>query len=230
MTWTYRYSVVQVSAAVSSASRTLTLLDFYDILITNSRSPPLVAPPAFKFPLSNDAQLQVPMLNVLRAFSVIATAFDLEEHMWERDYLHVLQPGRAPHLPLNLQPTPAQLYIPHHPYLDLLPWPSIREKLICILSMPSKLRPPIAQEGDPLETGQAAAVWKLMEDVDDEQEGLRVYGHKVGWDTSNELLEESWDVGECFYRNWGFCISPKTVAASNRWRRERGLPTLKFGK
>ncbi|KAF1845273.1 uncharacterized protein K460DRAFT_394964 [Cucurbitaria berberidis CBS 394.84] len=107
--------------------------------------------PGLQFPLAPDgAIISIPILSALRAFSSIAIALDVATHVWDPFYLHVL-PESIPalaSLPTNLHPVAAQHTIPHHPILDLLPWPSVREKLICILSMPSSFRPPVAQEDD----------------------------------------------------------------------------------
>lgn len=198
-------------------------------LATCSRSSSSSAsPPTFDFPLSSDAQLQVPILHAIRAFSCIATALNIMKVVGDPNYLHVLSLTTAPNLPWNLQPTPAQLTIPHHPILDALPWPSVREKLICILSLPSMFRPPVAQDDDPCGTGQANAIQRLTHDLDDLQEGTRAYGNAVGWDSCSELVEDAWEMGECFYRNWWFCIDPNAVVTTNRRRRERGVRALKL--
>ncbi|CAO2655766.1 Nn.00g045690.m01.CDS01 [Neocucurbitaria sp. VM-36] len=114
----------------------------------NRQSPSL---PPLQFPLAPDgAILSIPILSAIRTFASIAVALDVATHIWDPCYLHVLpqsNPALAS-LPINLHPVAAQHTIPHHPVLDLLPWPSVREKLICMLSMPSAFRPPVAQEDD----------------------------------------------------------------------------------
>ncbi|KAF2642831.1 hypothetical protein P280DRAFT_276508 [Massarina eburnea CBS 473.64] len=186
-------------------------------------------PPSFSFPLSSDAQLDVPILSAMRGFIAISTALNISSVIWDPDYLHTLPAVPLPNLPWNLQPTPAQMTIPHHPMLDALPWPSVRERLICILSLPSMCRPPVAQDdGDPCGTGQAKAIQRLTHDLDDFREGVRVHGNVVGWNNSSELVEEAWEMGEMFYRNWWFCVDQKAVETTNRRRRERGLGALKL--
>ena len=192
-------------------------------IVSSSASPSPLA-----FPLTSDAQLQVPILNTIRAFSSIAFALNIMMVVGDPNYLHVLPPTPASNLPWNLQPTPAQLTIPHHPILDALPWPSVREKLICILTLPSMFRPAIAQDDEPGGTGQAKAVQRLAHDLDDSQQGIRVHGNAVGWDNSNELVEDAWEMGECFYRNWWFCVDPNAVVTTNRRRWERGARPLKL--
>lgn len=184
--------------------------------------------PAQTFPLSGDAQLEVPILSAMRAFCSIATTLNIMNVVWDLNYLHVLPALPAPNLPWNLQPTPAQLTIPHHPIIDAMPWPSVREKLICVLSLQSMCRPPVAQEDDPCGSGQANAIQQLMYDLDDLSDGARVYGNVVGWNDCSELAEDAWEMGECFYRNWWFCIDADAVMSSNRWRRKRGVGALKL--
>lgn len=121
--------------------------------------------------------------------------------------------------------------------LDLLPWPSVRDKLICILSLPSSFRPSVAQEDDeeeeilsPISQGfkQGRAITQLIEDLDDPQDGagLRVHGNFTKWGDGNELLEDAWEIGDHLYQKWWWCFDLKIVETSNRRRQERGLPRL----
>jgi hypothetical protein len=170
----------------------------------------------------------------------VAVAFDVVEHVYDRSYLHVLPPlsPAVAALPVNLHPTAAQLTIPHHPMLDLFPWPSVRDKLICMLSLPSAFRPPVAQEDDEEEQmvssmsqgfKQSNAIAHLVEDLDDPQDGagLRVHGNTTTWSDGNELLEDAWEIGDLLYQKWWWCFDSKIVETSNRRRKERGLPRLK---
>lgn len=205
----------------------------------------------FTFPLTADGSiLTVPVLSLIKAFISIGTALGVCENLWDPSYMHVMPASTSCQLslPANLRPIPAQLVIPHHPALDLLPWPSMREKLICMLAMPSKLRPPIAQEdddnginvfgswscsdvaGNSAPAGQSKAITQLVQDIDDfdDSGGLRVHGNSVAWDQGNEFVEEAWEVGEQFYRKWWFCIDQKIIDQSNRRRKERGLGRLRL--
>lgn len=47
-------------------------------------------------------------------------------------------------LPHVWRPTLSQSSIPHHPVIDLLPWPSVRDRLIMLMSLPDEARPPAA--------------------------------------------------------------------------------------
>ncbi|KAF9700045.1 hypothetical protein EKO04_001342 [Ascochyta lentis] len=190
--------------------------DFIEV----QQEPPLSG---FEFPLTADGGvLTVPILSAVRAFISIATALNITENLWDPSYLHVMPVSDSyqTSLPSNLRPVNVQLVVPHHPSLDLLPWPSMREKLICMLAMPNKLRPPIAQEEDQGPTnpfgmgmfpkdpcdsssvafvGQSRAIVQLIQDLEDPQDGIRVHGNTTAWGHSNELIEEAWEVGELFY-------------------------------
>ncbi|KAF2800129.1 hypothetical protein K505DRAFT_404171 [Melanomma pulvis-pyrius CBS 109.77] len=188
---------------------------------TPNSSPPL------DFPLTPDGGLlTIPHLSALRAFGTVATALNVITHIYNPFYLHTLPATVDPSLTSNFHPTPAQITIPHHPLIDVLPWPGVREKLICMLSLPSVLRPAIAQDNDG--DGQGQAVVQLQHDLDDFKDGIRVHGNSVNWAHGNELVEESWEVGETFFRNWWWCLDKSVVEMSNRRRRERGWEALRI--
>lgn len=189
--------------------------------------------------------LTIPVMSMVKTLMSIATALNVLDHLWDPSYMHVISPSLSldPSLPANLRPVPAQMAIPHHPALDLLPWPTVREKLICMLAMPSKLRPPVAREEDDDEgwpglngsgpsssMGQSRAITQLVQDLDDFQDGggLIMHGNSVAWGEGNEFVEEAWEIGELFYRKWWFCLDERIVAQSNTRRRERGLGKLRL--
>jgi hypothetical protein len=181
------------------------------------------------FPISPDgAQLSVPILSAIRAFMHIATSLNLVNKIWDPKYLHTFSPDPSMHLPPNLQPIPAQRTVPHHPILDTLPWPSVREKLICMLALPSAFRPPVAQDDDAASHNQGKAVMRLVQDLDDFTDGVRVHGNMTGWGNENELVEEAWEVGECLYQNWWWCLDEKVVAVANKRRKQRGERPLRI--
>ncbi|KAI6749385.1 hypothetical protein HG530_015224 [Fusarium avenaceum] len=192
--------------------------------------PSTPSPPPVVFPLTPDStNLSVPNLSTFRAFATIASAIGVLSNFHNPNYLHTLSPTPASNLPPNLHPTSAQITIPHHPLLDILPWPSVREKLICILALPSGLRPLVAREdGDQDGSGQAKAVMQIVHDLDDMADGCRIHGNLVAWGGGSEFAEESWEMGECFFRNWWWCIDGRLVNMSNLRRRQRGLGCLRI--
>lgn len=76
--------------------------------------------------------------------------------------------------------------------------------------------------------GQGKAVIQVIQDLDDFKEGIRVHGLGVGFAEGNELVEESWEIGEVFYRNWWWSLDSKVIRNSNRRRRERGVAVLRL--
>ncbi|OCK78517.1 hypothetical protein K432DRAFT_406410 [Lepidopterella palustris CBS 459.81] len=186
----------------------------------NFDSPPFATPssqflqanPTIHFPLSKDNSLDLPLFSTLRAALTIATLLDCTDCVYDPFALRTLQP--SPHLPPSLQPTDAQLRIPHHPLLDILPWPSVRSKLVCAFALPASLRPPNARD---IET----AIMGIVADMDDTAEGFRVAGQ-------NELDGDSWEVGEAFFKNWWWCLDRGVVERSNRLRARRGAPRLRL--
>ena len=56
--------------------------------------------------------------------------------------------------------------------------------------------------------------------------GVHVHGNTTTWGEGNELTEDSWEIGNLFYKKWWWCLDPKIVEVSNRRRRERGLSRL----
>lgn len=193
------------------------------VLQSNPKPPP---PPSFNFPLTSDGNLEVPILSALRAFGVIATALDVVSNIYNPFYLHVVAPIPHPSLPPNLHPVPAQVTIPHHPILDTLPWPSVREKLICIFALPSALRPPIARDDEA--NGASKGIMQIAHDLDDFRDGIKVHGNTTEWGNGNELIEEAWEIGEVFYRNWWFALDGKILENANKRRKQRGLGVLKL--
>jgi hypothetical protein len=90
--------------------------------------------------------------------------------------LTALSPFNDSSIPLNptvltssYAPTIMQKTVPHHPIIDFLPWPSVRDRLIGIFSLPDELRPPCA-------AGPLALV-QLAYDMEDTTEGIRIWGH-----------------------------------------------------
>ncbi|EAW20773.1 uncharacterized protein NFIA_113010 [Aspergillus fischeri NRRL 181] len=115
-------------------------------------------------------------------------------------------------LPRHLQPTTSQRLIPHHPILDLLPWPSTRDKLIQVFHLPPEMRPKSAQ--DPI--GLLRFVYD-MEDVSGE--GIKVRG-------GDPFAPEAWEVGQVVFERWWWAFDGEIVERSNcvrKWRGENQL-------
>ncbi|QSS66131.1 hypothetical protein I7I51_06984 [Histoplasma capsulatum] len=117
-------------------------------------------------------------------------------------------------LPTHLQPTATQRLIPHHPIFDLFPWPTTRDKLIQVFSMPAHLRPSSASH--------PMAMMNLVYDIEDPSEGMRVSGR-------DPFELDVWEVGQIVFERWWWAFETRVIELSNRWRRSRGQQGLVLG-
>ncbi|EEP81641.1 predicted protein [Uncinocarpus reesii 1704] len=180
----------------------------------------------FTFP--DDRIIDVPTLTLLKAVMVIATRLDVHQCLWDLSGVSPFFTGPQlnPHsisgpnlpclanLPAHYQPTATQRLVPHHPVLDLLPWPTVRDKLIQVFSLPPHLRP--APAADPM------GLVTLIYDIEDPTEGLRVSG-------SDPFMADMWEVGQVVFGRWWWAFEGKIVETSNSLRRRRGQQGLVLG-
>jgi hypothetical protein len=95
--------------------------------------------------------------------------------------------------PPSLAPTALQCSKPHYPYVDLLPFPSLRDNLL--------------KAGDIIDSRE---MW------DDLSAGeIKVWG-STPWDKTG------WEVGERFARKWWFLMTEEVLEKANFWRAGRG--------
>jgi hypothetical protein len=109
--------------------------------------------------------------------------------------------------PDSLRPTALQLEIPHHPWVDLFPFPRMRDNL--------------------LRAGDAVDKEELCIDLFDPDQGvekanLLVWGEP--WDHT------SWEASVAFLRKWGWLVRGcgELLEATNYWREKRGEERLVF--
>ncbi len=111
----------------------------------------------------------------------------------------------APTLPLQLKPTELQLRTPHHAYIDMIPSPMLRDRLITIGPANSNTF-----------MSQACTIACDIEDTGQ----MTVWGedwlNEFSWEFSADVLER-WG-GWLLTREWG--------QRANFWRRQRGAPVL----
>jgi hypothetical protein len=112
---------------------------------------------------------------------------------WQNDSLQ--------NLPIMLQPTAIQRCIPHHPWLDLLPEPQLRDNLILA--------------GDFEEETQLCLDMKGSGTPKSQRSGIIVWGDP--WDPLG------WEITEPFAHSWGWVIrNCRDLAYStNQWRAKR---------
>ncbi|KAI9042467.1 bZIP transcription factor [Aspergillus affinis] len=113
------------------------------------------------------------------------------------------RPGFPDHtIPESLRPTELQRTKPHHPWLDIFPFPQIRDNLIT------------AQDDfdDEELCHDLMAFW----DPGNSEAAVLIWGSP--WDPRN------WEVTEAFVRKWGWVLNGclEIQESSNRWRRMRG--------
>lgn len=108
-------------------------------------------------------------------------------------------------LPYSLKPTQLQLTTPHHAYIDLIPSPTLRDRLIAI--------------------GPANCNTFLMEvctiacEIEDNGQ-MTIWGED--W-----LNEFSWEFSAAVLERWGgWLLTNEWGQRANFWRRQRGHPTL----
>ena len=115
---------------------------------------------------------------------------------------------RSRALPSALRPTKLQRKIPHHPWIDLLPIPGIRDNLLR------------AEDSyDDMELcGDLVGFFSGSED----RTALIVWGDP--WDP------KGWEVTETFLNHWAWTIRgcSQLLESTNYWRKRRGEKPLKF--
>ncbi|KAL9616155.1 MAG: hypothetical protein Q9160_008935 [Pyrenula sp. 1 TL-2023] len=100
-------------------------------------------------------------------------------------------------LPSAIAPTLQQQIVPHKPYVDMLPWASLRDR---ILNSPEAIN--------------EAEFIKDMACSD-----LKVWG-SMPWDPMG------WEVGPEFARKWWFLMDESIMRTTNFWRGQRGEEAL----
>lgn len=162
----------------------------------------------------DEVHLPILELNLLRGAMSIAQRLGVDSMIWSLEAsspFHNSASLAYTHLPINLRPTIVQLSNPHHPVLDILPWPSVRDKLILVFSQPENHRPPSARS--------PTALVELIYDVEDSAEGVRIWG-------DDPYSDQNWEVGEKLFKNWWWALDSHVLRRSNQLRRDRGAALL----
>ncbi|KAK2033702.1 hypothetical protein LX32DRAFT_635160 [Colletotrichum zoysiae] len=199
---------LHVETAVAPALRsTPSTVDPASLMRRSSLSPPGF-PDRYLLPMSD--------LKVLEALLRVATRLGSSSVMWDPAATSPFQLGTgtaAELLPETWRPTASQVLVPHHPIMDFLPWPEVRDRVINLFNLPDEARPPAAR-------GQLGLV-NFAYDLEDSGEGARVWG-------ADPYDASSWEVGQVLFERWWFLFDRKVVEQSNKWRRLRGAATLQM--
>jgi len=175
----------------------------------------LQSTPIFDDSLGTD-EVHLPMLelNLIRGAMTVAGRVGVDSIIWSLDAMSPFYNSTAltySHLPSNLRPTTIQIRNAHHPVFDILPWPSVRDKLILVFSQPHDMRPPKARS--------PTALLDLVYDMEDSAEGIRIWG-------DDPCADENWEIGEKLFSNWWWALNSQVINRSNAMRSSRGATML----
>lgn len=133
-------------------------------------------------------------LSTVAALSSNATLLHIR---CEAPRIDVFKPSHAS-LPLALMPTELQKSTPHPPFVDVIPFPGVRDRLLRSLAVIDLEKLSIDLAG-----GGAFRVWG-----------------SVPWDGT------SWEVSDQFANKWWFLVDEELLRATNFWRRQRLEPSI----
>lgn len=157
--------------------------------------------------------IKLSRINVLRAAYDNAVAIGMTvECMCQDDTISIFSCAgpNSPHeaVPLSLRATSLQQQIPHHPWLDIFPFPRMRDNLILA--------------GNALDDDELCHDLTGFWDTRNDNATLLVWG--TPWDPQN------WEVTEAFARKWGWLLQgcPEILISTNKWRVERGEKLLRW--
>ncbi|KAK6347664.1 hypothetical protein TWF718_005503 [Orbilia javanica] len=111
--------------------------------------------------------------------------------------------------PVNLRPTRLQRTIVHHPWVDLIPVPRMRDNILRGL------------ESNIFDEDELCHELAGAENTEDAmQASFLVWGES--WDI------RSWELSAGFLNRWGFLVDgcPEILEATNVWREKRGEPKI----
>ncbi|KAL6819138.1 hypothetical protein V8C40DRAFT_252566 [Trichoderma camerunense] len=175
---------------------------------------------------SNDHLLGIMQFNVMRAFGTLSSLIGLSSDNFIDD--NALSPFSSytysahniPHfrLPKSLAPTALQRSIPHHPWIDILPYPQMRDNLLRLESGVSTTMEKRHYDADSL------CHWMVGLDTCQKESGLILWGDP--WDLA------SWEVTTEFLNEWGWTLEGcvDLFRSTDYWRARRGeRPLFRIG-
>jgi len=127
------------------------------------------------------------------AFTCIATLLDLSCN--QDSGFNICAPLDS--LPPPIAPTLQQQIIPHQPYVDMLPWSSLRDRIL----------------NSQTTMNEAEFVMDMASD------GLKVWG-SMPWDPTG------WEMKPELVRKWWFLMDDGIIRTTNFWRGQRGEEAL----
>lgn len=111
-------------------------------------------------------------------------------------------------VPIALRPTKLQRDLPHHPWIDLLPIPAMRDNLL--------------RAGDTYDDVRVCADFVGFGSTSSSRTGVIIWGEP--WDPAG------WEVTSEFLKNWGWTLQGcnQLLQATNYWRGLRGEKPLEL--
>ncbi|CAG8910152.1 unnamed protein product [Penicillium egyptiacum] len=161
--------------------------------------------------LDLDHLITLSRVNVQRAAmeNILAVGMNME-WMIDDDSISLFNLSRpqkpTDHISYSPRPTPVQLSIPHHPWLDLFPFPRMRDNLI--------------SSSDYFDDEELCRDLMGFWDTHDSRATLLVCGEPHN--------PRNWEVTPGFLMKWGWLLRgcSELVASSNRWRANPGKRPL----
>ncbi|KAH8895588.1 NAD(P)-binding protein [Thozetella sp. PMI_491] len=149
--------------------------------------------PAHPDPVADNHFIIMHGMATAQAFAAIAQALDLD--CIDETGFCIRTP--AANLPTPIAPTLQQQLVPHKPYVDMLPWSLLRDRLLQSLGV----------------INEAEFIRDML------QADLKVWG-STPWDPM------AWEVGPSFAARWWFLMDDSIIRTSNFWRAQRGEAPL----
>lgn len=166
------------------------------------------------FPLGADSQITLVQCNIYRGLisNAMALGLSVQDMLPEdaRSTFNVAQQNPIyDHIPPALRPTQLQRSMLHHPWIDLLPFPTIRDNLLMAGSMINRLE--ICADVTGI-FGMSVIASEAHDPVT--TSGLIVWGEP--WEPG------SWEITPTFFQKWAaFFTCPQAIAGTRMWRSKR---------
>lgn len=138
---------------------------------------------------ANSLRISMQGFSTLRCMSLCSPFYRPHTSMSDA-FSALLAAVSAPSIPAHLQPTLPQILFPHHPLLDLLPFPELRAKFITLAATAPQILNSVGLKQDIFEKG-----------------GL-ICRHRVGAGVGVQPWDRrSWEMAPWFYRKWKLLIT-----------------------
>jgi hypothetical protein len=135
--------------------------------------------------------------------------------------------------PPSLSPLPLQTSKPHYPYLDLIPIPALRERLLIAHDLVDGMSlhvsfPKSTLSVRPFKMSGCSALISTFQFAGQEMwndlsSDVRVWG-------TNPWEESAWEIDERFATKWWFLMGDEVLRGTNVWRGARGERALRLNE